>query len=44
MSDQGDDVLATLPEDTAFAMGVGLSEGWFGEYLDQIERLHRHRG
>ena len=39
MSDQGDDVLATLPEDTAFAMGVGLSEGWFGEYLDQIERL-----
>ena len=39
MSDQGDDVLATLPEDTAFAMGVGLSEGWFGEYLDQIERF-----
>jgi hypothetical protein len=37
MSDQGDDVLATLPEDTAFAVGVGLSEGWFGQYLDQVE-------
>ena len=39
MSDGGDDVLATLPEDTAVAIGVGLSEGWFCEYLDQIQRF-----
>ncbi|MBB6626326.1 DUF3352 domain-containing protein [Nocardioides sp. KIGAM211] len=35
-SDQGDDVLATLPEDTAAALGVGLQDGWFGEALDQV--------
>jgi hypothetical protein len=39
MSDQGDDTLSTLPADTAFAMGVGLSEGWFSAYLDQIQEF-----
>ena len=42
-TDKGDDVLATLPEDTAAAIGVGLPEGWFSTMLDQIEHLHRRR-
>jgi hypothetical protein len=36
-SDRGDDVLATLPEDTAVAFGVGLTDGWFGDVLDQLD-------
>jgi hypothetical protein len=35
-SDAGDDVLATLPDDTAAAIGVGLPDGWFGKMLDQV--------
>jgi hypothetical protein len=35
-TDKGDDVLATLPEDTAAAFGVGLPEGWFSTILDQM--------
>ena len=35
-ADRGDDVLATLPEDTAAAIGVGFAEGWFGDLVDQF--------
>lgn len=35
-SDRGDDVLATLPDDTAAAFGLGLSEGWFSNLVDQM--------
>jgi hypothetical protein len=37
-SDKGDDVLSTLPEDTAAAIGVGLPEGWFSTMLDQMTK------
>ena len=33
-SHAGDDVLATLPDDTAAALGVGLAEGWLGDLVD----------
>lgn len=32
----GDDVLATLPEDTAVALGLGFADGWLSDYLDQM--------
>jgi hypothetical protein len=32
----GDDVLATLPGDTAAAVGVGLQDGWAQRLLDQL--------
>ena len=35
-SDRGDDVLSTLPDDTAAAVGVGLTEGWFGDLVDRM--------
>jgi hypothetical protein len=35
-SDRGDDVLATLPDDTAAAIGVGFADGWFGDIVDQM--------
>ena len=35
-ADRGDDVLTTLPEDTAAALGVGFAEGWFGDLVDQL--------
>jgi hypothetical protein len=34
-SDRGDDVLATLPADTAAAFGVGFDEGWFTDLVDE---------
>ncbi|GAA1475850.1 hypothetical protein GCM10009623_02960 [Nocardioides aestuarii] len=34
-TDRGDDVLATLPEDTAAALGFGLGEGWLTTIVDQ---------
>ena len=34
-TDRGDDVLATLPEDTAAALGFGLGEGWLTTVVDQ---------
>ncbi|MET0524071.1 MAG: DUF3352 domain-containing protein [Nocardioides sp.] len=37
-TDKGDDVLSTLPEDTAAAIGVGLPEGWFSTMLDQMSK------
>jgi hypothetical protein len=33
---RGDDVLATLPTDTAAALGVGFSDGWFSTIVDQM--------
>jgi hypothetical protein len=33
-SDQGGTAIATLPEDTAAAFGLGFEEGWFDELLD----------
>lgn len=35
-SDAGDDVLATLPADTAAAFGVGFADGWLSDYLDRM--------
>ncbi|HYF72517.1 MAG TPA: DUF3352 domain-containing protein [Nocardioides sp.] len=35
-ADSGADVLATLPEDTAAAVGMGFAEGWFGDLADQL--------
>jgi hypothetical protein len=35
-TDAGDDVLATLPADTAAAVGVGLQDGWAQRLLDQF--------
>jgi hypothetical protein len=37
-TEAGDDALASLPEDTAAAMGIGFAEGWAGEMLDYFER------
>lgn len=33
-SDQGGTAIATLPEDTAAAFGLGFEQGWFDELLD----------
>jgi len=38
-SDAGDDVLATLPSDTAAAIGIGLQDGWAQRVLDQLARV-----
>lgn len=35
-TDAGDDVLASLPTETAAAIGVGLQDGWAQSLLDQI--------
>ncbi|MCW2791734.1 MAG: hypothetical protein JWO76_832, partial [Nocardioides sp.] len=35
-TDKGDDVLATLPEDTAAGIGVGFAGGWFSDVVDQM--------
>ncbi|NYD41493.1 DUF3352 domain-containing protein [Nocardioides panaciterrulae] len=32
----GDDVLATLPSDTAAAMGFGFEDGWFAKLVDRF--------
>ncbi|CAN5321054.1 hypothetical protein BH09ACT12_BH09ACT12_03320 [soil metagenome] len=41
VSDRGGDVVATLPDDTAVAFGVGLEEGWsdgvFETFSDNVE-------
>ncbi len=39
VTDGADDVLATLPNDTAVAVGLGLADGWFGEMLDQLASM-----
>ena len=33
-SDAGGDTISSLPADTAAAIGVGFSEGWFGDLLE----------
>lgn len=38
-SEQGDDVVAGLPDDTAIAFGLGFEEGWFTEVTDYVESL-----
>lgn len=35
-TDAGDDVVATLPADTAAALGFGFAQGWFTELVDQM--------
>ncbi|HEU4810892.1 MAG TPA: DUF3352 domain-containing protein [Nocardioides sp.] len=35
-TDGGDDVLATLPDDTAAAFGGGFEDGWFTAMVDQM--------
>ncbi len=35
-TDAGDDVLASLPADTAAAIGIGLQDGWAQRMLDQF--------
>ena len=35
-TDAGDDVLASLPSDTAAAIGVGLQDGWAQRLLDEV--------
>ncbi|WP_091117364.1 DUF3352 domain-containing protein [Nocardioides psychrotolerans] len=35
-SDQGGVAMATLPEDTAAAFGIGFEEGWVDEVLDYV--------
>ena len=38
-TDRGDDVVSTLPEDTAVAIGFGLPEGWLTKALDQAAAM-----
>ena len=38
-TDQGGEMVRSLPEDTALAVGVGLQDGWFGQYVDQVAKL-----
>lgn len=35
-SDQGGDVISTLPDDTAAAVGVGFADGWFTDLVDYV--------
>ncbi len=35
-TDGGDDMISTLPENTAAAVGVGFADGWFSKVLDQV--------
>ncbi len=35
-TDAGDDVLASLPSDTAVAIGVGMQDGWAQRVLDEV--------
>jgi len=34
--DKGGDVVATLPDNTALAIGAGLDAGWFQPFMDQL--------
>jgi hypothetical protein len=38
-SDRGDDVLSTLPGDTAVAIGAGFAEGWMDKALEQAAKM-----
>jgi hypothetical protein len=37
-TEAGDDVLASLPTDTAAAFGVGFADGWAQQMLDEVTR------
>jgi Protein of unknown function (DUF3352) len=37
-TEAGDDVLASLPADTAAALGVGFADGWGQQLLDEVTR------
>ncbi|MFC4787348.1 DUF3352 domain-containing protein [Nocardioides sp. MAHUQ-72] len=39
-SDAGADVVSTLPEDTAAAIGVGFEDGWFADAMDQMSSYY----
>lgn len=41
ITDRGDDVVATLPQDTAVAIGVGFGDGWF---TNVVERMASYSG
>lgn len=36
VTEGADDVLATLPDDTALAVGLGFADGWFSGWMDQM--------
>jgi len=36
VTDRGGDVVATLPQDTAVAIGVGFGDGWFTKMVDRM--------
>ena len=38
-TDRGDDVLTTLPEDTAAAVGFGFAEGWVSQMIEQMANM-----
>jgi hypothetical protein len=38
-TDRGDDVVSTLPEDTAVAIGFGFPEGWMDKALEQAAAM-----
>jgi hypothetical protein len=38
-TDRGDDVVSTLPDDTAVALGFGLPEGWLTQALEQAATM-----
>ncbi|MBD8869234.1 DUF3352 domain-containing protein [Nocardioides donggukensis] len=35
-TDRGDDALATLPQSTAVAVGIGFADGWVGTLIDYL--------
>lgn len=37
-TDRGDDVVTTLPQDTAAALGFGFSQGWLTTALEQVTK------
>lgn len=37
-NDHGDDVVSTLPDDTAIALGVGFESGWAQQLLDFVKK------
>ncbi len=38
-SDRGGDVIATLPEETAVALGLGFESGWLQDVLDYMQEI-----
>ena len=42
--DKGADVLSTLPDSTAAALGVGFEEGWVDDLIDQLAPMIEDQG